>query len=769
MEIIQSNTQQKFFPLLEKVRANFISNTTFQIIFLIGIKTLFQFVILNSGYRWLSADDFCRTVKSFEWLQRPVIDSGVWLTPHFWINGFVMIFIKDLFAAATIVNIVFSTFTVIYFYKVILLSFDKKTAFFSTLIFCLFPFQVWLSISGLPESIFFFFIIAGIYYFIKWKFFGGKRINLILSSVSFALSNGFRYEGWLFSGVLVLLILMDILVDRKVTRKTITNFFISLISISTIIWWLVQNYIDHQNMFFFAEETTKIFKEFNTAGFLQRLVQYPTFIFFIAPLTTFLAIKTSFDVLRSEGITPVKIFLLFNILELSLLMLQGILGTGGTNMISRYVVINALLLIPFAIQQAFEFRKILAVLLIGIIITINVIWSFYYPQPFREDTFEVGNLLKELEKRNYVRENGKIYFEEVQGYFDVFSIQALSNNPSKFILGDFPTIKSIEKKNKKNKKQPTEEELNILELKDYLEKNNIKIAVVKSDGYTDKLKKLSYKNEEIGDYKLFYLEDRESNFNDSSISLFTKNIIKLEENPDIINFNKLIAMTNYSIDNTNFGLNPQTVSLNWGAIDPNILDSIDYENFDYDRYSSVIDIRSAETDSVVYSTNAKIFSDRNIEDLIEKNNIRNIIVLKPFAILNYSKKYLRSPFEGGVYHLEIRLKDNKLKKDLLVYRGDSLFKKDTLSVRDTAKTKTGLVDSITTVSKKNISKNTKDTLVKNYDLGTIIAMFPDTDYNKIVSKSSSDIYRMLMRNGLEVFFSQRYQGDQFLNWVFNYF
>ena len=723
--------------------------------------------MLNSGYRWLSADDYCRTVKSYEWFQNPVIDSGVWLTPHFWINGAVMFFVKDLFTAALIVNVFFSGATVFYFYSVVKKCFDKKNAFFSTLIFCVFPFQVWLSISGLPESIFFFFVIAGIYYFIKWKFNGEKNIYLILCSVSFALSNVFRYEGWLFSGVLILLVLVDILREKKITKKISHNLLISLISFTTIVWWLVMNYIDHQNVFFFAEETTKIFKEFNTAGFFQRLVQYPTFIFFIAPLTTFFALKTSFETLKSPGITPVKIFLLFNILELTVLMLQGVLGTGGTNMISRYIVINAILFIPFAVQQAFEFKKVIAVVFIAIVMIINIVWSFYYPQPFREDTFEVGRLLKDFENKNYIKENGKIYFEEAPGYYDVFAVQALSNNPSKFVLGEFPSAKVSEKKSKKGRRKQTEEELNIIELKNYLEKQQIKIAIVKSENYSDKLKKLSYKNEEIGDYKLFYLEDIESNVNDSSISLFSKNIIKLDENPDIVNFNKMLALKSFNIDNTNFGLNPQTVTLNWGAISPKIIDSIDYEDYEYDRYIYAIDLRSAETDSSVYTTYGRIFSDRNIEDLIENNNIRNILVLKPFALLNYSRKYGRSPFEGGVYKMDIRLWDNKAKRDLLLYKGDSLYKYEENELVDSLTAKI-LSDSLkTTVSKKN-TRN-KDLPVTAYNLGTIIAMFPDTDYNKVVSQSSTDIYRMLMRNGLQVFFSQRYQGDQFLKWVFNYF
>jgi len=767
LEITQNNTLQKFLNQLGSLRVNFVTSRTAQILFLVFAKILFQAVILGSGYRWLSADDYCRTVKSFEWLEHPVIDSGVWLTPHFWLNGFVMIFVKDLFTAATIVNFVFSLLTLFYFYSLVEFCFDRKNAFISSLIFCFFPFQVWLSISGLPESIFFFFVIAGIFYFVKWMFAGKKTHILVLSAVMFALSNCFRYEGWLFSAALVILVLSELIQTRKLTKTIAINFCISLISFTTIAWWLIQNYIDHKNIFFFAEETTKIFKEFNTAGFFQRLVQYPTFIFFIAPITTFMAIKTSFETLKLKEVTPVKIFLLFNVVELFLLILQAILGTGGTNMISRYIVVNAMLFIPFAIQQILEFKKFLALAFVAIILIVNIIWSFYYPQPFREDTFEVGYLLKDLEKKDYIKPNGKIYFEEIPGYFDVFAVQALSNNPAKFILGNFPTIKSIEKKSKKGKKQPTDEELNILELKNYLEKNNIKIAVVKSDSYNDKLKKLSYKSEEIGDYKLFYLEDRESSVNDSSISLFSKNIIKLEENSELVNFDKLLGLLNYNIDNTNFGLNPQTVTLNWGAVNPGIIDSIDYEQMEYERYVSAIDIKSIETDSVVYTAYAKIFSDRNVEDLIENNNIRNIIVLKPFAILNYSKKYGSSPFEGGVYKLELRLTDNKLNKNLVVYKGDSLYKRDTSETINIRKTRT-LADSARSVSKKNVSKN-KTEVVTGYELGTIIAMFPDTDYNKVVNKSSTDIYRMLMRNGLQVFFSQRYQGDQFLNWVFNYF
>ena len=777
--ITNSNTHNSLGKFIEYFY-KFISSSTLLIISLLAIKIIFQFIVLGSGYRWLSADDYCRTIKSFEWLQHPEISSGVWLSPHFWLTGFFMLFIKDLFWASTTVNIIFSFFTLIYFYKAVELSFNKFIAYFSALIFCFFPFQVWLSISGLPESIFFFFVVAGVYYFLKWKKSDYNYTYLLLASISFALSNCFRYEGWFFSCTFAFLVLLDYFRNRKNpeqkdTKILIKNILIASISGITIIWWFVQNYIDHKDMLFFAKETTKIFEQFDKSSVYQRIVQYPTFILYIAPLTTVFGLKKLYDSLRNKDKENSLLiyFALFNLIELVLLTIHGMMGTGGTNMISRYIVINALLFIPFAVQQAYEMKRIFALILITLFVVINIIWSFYYPQPFREDTFEVGNLLKNQFEKDYIKPEGKVYFEEADGYFDIWAIKTLSNRPSNFELGNLDTLivhgkrrlaeKNPEVKKAKPKSKVSQDDINILDLKTFLEENKIQIAIIRSEGFNEKLKKLSLKNEEIGDYKIYYITDRSNYLNDSTFSIFKDKVISLKDNPEQINFNKTLAIRKAEIENSNFGLNPQTVTLEWGAIDKNIIDSLDYENFDFERYKSVINIKPADKDSVVFSITNKIFSDRNIEDLIDNNIVRNIIVLKPFALLQYSSKFGKPPFESGVYSLELKVLDTKTNKDMVVYRGDSLYKFEAVTLKDTSKSKQ---DSIKNANKKNLSK---DILTNSYPVGTAIAMFPNTDYNKLAKKSSAEIYQVLLRNGLQVFFSQRYQGDHFLNWVFNYF
>jgi hypothetical protein len=748
----------------------FFSRKYLVFIFLFLIKTLLQFSLFQNGYKWLSADDFCRTVKSFEWLQKPEIHSGVWLSGHFWLNGVVMLFVGNLFVTATLVNLVFSGLTLIYFYNSIELSFDKKNAFFSSLIFCVFPFQVWLSISGLPESIFFFFVIAGIYYFIKWKISGNKLLFLVLSASAFAMSNLFRYEGWLFSLVFVFFVALDFRKEKKFTKELRKNILISLVSISTVIFWLILNYIDYKDIFYFAKETNKIYEDYGSVKYLQKFIQYPTFLFYAAPITTILSLKVAWDIARSAikpngKFTGIAIyFAMFNILEFSLLMLQGLGGTGGTNMISRYIVINALLFLPFAIYQVFNYRKILTVIFLTVIILVNFIWCYYFPQSFRADTIEAGALLKNQIEKKLHRED-KIYFEEVEGYYDVFALQTLSNNPSKFVLGNFPSLKKEEIKSKKGKKKLSDEELNILDIKSYFEKNKISIAVVKSDGYVDKLRKMNFKNEEIGEYKIFYLKNIESNVNDSTVSIFTQNLKGLDKNSDEINFNKIIALKNVIIDNSNFGFNPQTVTLEWSAVNKNILDSIDYDNYDFDRYNAVVNIKTVDGDSMVYSESKRIFSDRNIEDLIYYNRIKNIIVLKPFAVIFYSKRMNSYLFESGVYNLSLKVYDSKAKKDLALFKGNTYYRQEEVNPKDSSGIKTS--DTLKVKVKETNIK--KDSVLYSYNLGNIIAMFPNTNVEKLVKKTNVNFYRIITQNGLQVFFSQRYQGDNFLNFVFNYF
>ncbi len=777
--------------------------TVFAVISLIIIKTAFQLIVISSGLRWLSADDYCRTVISYDWLQHPKLFGGVWLSMHFWINGLFMAVFRDLTLAPIFANTFFSILTIVYFYLLIKKVFNKTTAYISCLVFAVFPFQVWLSSSAMPESIFFFFAIAGCYYFLLWyesigapslglastqkennaqKEYGlqGKTSYLIYSAALMGFGNLLRYEGWLFSISLILLTGLLSYRKFKLKKTFFKNTALSFISIITILWWLYQNHADYNDAFFFIKETTRIFKGLNGAGFWQRLVQYPFFVFYIAPVTTVLGLRKIYLTLRNKkngfngNFSLLKIFLLFNLVELALLMLIGILGSGGTNLISRYVVVNSIMLFPFAVWQLLDLRKYIAFTAIAVLILVNVVWSFYYQQAYREDTYEVADLTKRLIERNYFEQNDKIYFEMTEGYYDIYPLQVISDEPWRFNSDTIPAYfppRIPAKKQSVKKRADDQQKLNILELRKFLEEKKIKLFIARSDLLIDKINKLSYKNEQIGDYHIFYLSEGKLSFkkgnsadyeNHNPDSAFSSSKYYT---PNVISFDKKIILRDFRIDNSNLGLNPQTVTLNWQIPDIDLLDSLDTEDDEFGRYKVKIELASVTTDSVAYDTYMNIFSERIVEEFFETEEIKNILIFKPFALLNYSKKMKFTPFESGLYEMRLKVIDSDQKRELPIYKGDSIY----VYVPEPDQDGDTVIQVDIKLSQAKLRKYREYFLKKPFfPLGRIIAIFPNVNYTDMLKKSK-ELSQIIVRNGLMLPFLQRYQGDQFLNVVFNYF
>ncbi|HEY3252264.1 MAG TPA: glycosyltransferase family 39 protein, partial [Ignavibacteria bacterium] len=616
---------------------------------LVAFKLLFQFLLLASGLKWLTADDYSRTVISWDWLQNPRIYSGVWLSLHFWINGFFIWLFKDLSFAPLIANTLFSVMTLLFIYLMFKKIFGKAIAVISSLIYCVFPFQVWLSVSGMPESIFFFFITAAVYFFTRWyeqsASVNTPRIFLFFSAAALNAANLLRYEGWFFT--LAFIILAAVLTYRKfdLGKVFFVNTGIALLSYLSALWWLYQNYADYGNAFFFIHETSRIFSGLNNAGYLQRFIQYPFFIFYIAPLTTALGLWKIICTIRNKpgtftgNFSLLKIFLLFNLLELLILMVSGIVGSGGTNMISRYIVLNAIFFFPFAIWQLFDFRKYVLIGSSAVLITVNIIWSFYYQPAYREDTYEVGNLTRKLIEKKYFEPDDKIYFEPDQGYFDIYPLQVISNNPGIFTSDTIPTYFTTElpasKKSLKKKRDEDQLKLNILELRKYIEQKKIKLFIVRSDLLIDKLKKLSYKSEQIGDYHIFYISENKIKYKRGEGSHDSLPVSTNGRKPgnNEISFDKRLILKEFAIDNSNFGMNPQTITLKWQIADVSFLDSLASDEDDFGRYKIKLGLSPVDADTIAYDTYSNVFSERNVEEFFETEEIKNIMILKPFALL----------------------------------------------------------------------------------------------------------------------------------------
>ena len=770
---------KRYSEYIQKLFQNKISVIASLIIF----KLVFQLIVIQSGLRWLTADDYSRTVISWDWLQNPRIYSGVWLSTHFWLNGLFIWIFRDLTLAPVISSTVFSILTLVYLYLLFEKIFTKQIAVISCLLFAVFPFQVWLSTSAMPEFPFFFFVTAAFYYFILWynglQMRSKSHVYLIAAAVSLNFANLLRYEGWFFTIAFIIMVLLLSYRKFRLTKELFINFGYSFISYLSILWWLWQNYSDYGDAFFFIKETTKIYAGLSSAGFVQRSIQYPFFIFYIAPLTTVLGLWKIIRTVRNKhngflgNFSLLRVFLLFNIIELVLLMFSGIVGSGGTNMISRYIVLNAILFFPFAVWQLCDLRKYILIGGSVILITVNMIWSFYYQQAYREDTFEVAQLTKQLIDINYLEPGDKIYFEMVPGYYDIYPLQVISNDPSRFNSDTIPTYFAVDppvsKKLSKKKREEEQLKLNILEVRKFIEEKKIKLFIVRSDLLIDKLKKLSYKFEVIGDYHLFYISNSKIYYKRGSGRDSTGRNIQVTNGskqlgPDEISFDKKLVLQDFRIDNTNFGMNPQTITLNWQIADASILDSLNSENEEFGRYKTHLELTPVDNDTAAFDTYNNIFSERNVEEFFDTEEIKNILIIKPFAALNYSVKFKSSPFESGLYDIHLSVFDEVTRKELPVYIGDSVYidKYDFITLNDTVKTDSTLLN-------KKIREH-RDKFLKKpyYPIGRIIAMFPNVNYNALMKKSS-DVSQLIIRNGFMLPFLNRYQGDHMLDIVFTYF
>lgn len=211
-------------------------------------------------------------------------------------------------------------------------------------------------------------------------------------------------------------------------------------------------------------------------------------------------------------------------------------------------------------------------------------------------------------------------------------------------------------------------------------------------------------------------------------------------------------------------MNPQTITLNWQIADASILDSLDTEEEEFGRYKTHLELTPVDNDTAAFDTYANIFSERNVEEFFDTEQIKNILIIKPFAMLNYSVKFKSSPFESGLYDVHLSVYDQLNKTELPVYIGDSVYihKYEFVTQNDSVK-----FDSLT-VSKRIKQHREKFLKKPYYPIGRIIAMFPNVNYNAIMKKSS-DLSRVVIRNGFMLPFLNRYQGDHMLDIVFTYF
>ena len=203
-----------------------------------AIRLIFVFIAPNG-----TTDAWSRYHYAVLWLQHPgslpaATSTDAWLPLHIWLLGAVLWLTKSELGAR-IFTVVIGAATVVLFWSIVRLAFDRQVAFFSALVLAFFGFHIAFSVTTGSEAPTIFFVAAGIYGWLrfaaddrwKWAFF---------SALMFGAASLCRFEAWLCAPVLGLMLLdseggwAKVLSNRRQLLRAVG--FVLLASMASLGW-----------------------------------------------------------------------------------------------------------------------------------------------------------------------------------------------------------------------------------------------------------------------------------------------------------------------------------------------------------------------------------------------------------------------------------------------------------------------------------------------------------------------------------------------------
>lgn len=285
-------------------------------------RLLLQFALHQAGFIALTADEFGRTVIAALWAQHPTpILSGFWLPFHTYLLGSVVALGGDWWITVGLFTVILSVCSLILMFRLgNLLDDTCHVGLLSAFLLALNPVHLWLSAVPLTEIAVFTGLITFVVAYLCYMHAETPRY-LWLSVAALAISNGIRYEAWLwsllFSGSLVLQCI------RTATKRHRSELaFAAIVPWIIPLCWVIGNAWQTGDPFYFytfttAYERTWYGAERNYAAYAAHLVRIDPFLIAlsIVGLGLLFVTRRQERVVRSYVIMAVVPFLLFIVVQ----------------------------------------------------------------------------------------------------------------------------------------------------------------------------------------------------------------------------------------------------------------------------------------------------------------------------------------------------------------------------------------------------------------------------------------------------------------------
>jgi len=323
---------------------------------LLTAQFILLLIVYRSGFAGASGDDFFRALVSYEWSESPFLVSGafgaisvLWFPTHFWITGFIYKISDNLIFSLTSLSTLSSIVEIFLLFHLSKILFNKRTGYISVLIVSFLPWQVWLGISMTEMPFYYASIVAAFLFFVKWQK-GKKSSHLVIASFFFLISTMLRPEGWIFAALFSTFLAIYFLRHYQQLSNLGHVIVSMIIPCFFVLFWLTHNFQEFGNSFYFLQYSKHITQNHLNLHALSswlKGLQYPFLMLIISP-SLFLLIILSLIIGYRSLKNIQRRYLFFILSQLAIMIIASIYGAGTKAAPQRYVLINVILLTPFA-------------------------------------------------------------------------------------------------------------------------------------------------------------------------------------------------------------------------------------------------------------------------------------------------------------------------------------------------------------------------------------------------------------------------------------
>lgn len=328
---------------MKELKENLIHRVSLILIILLFV--FIEYYLHSKDFYSISADDSSHTLQAYDWYKNQSPFFASWLPFQRIINGTALIFYYDLIITPRVTSFLFGLLTLIFLIIISNLLFKNRiVSLLSGLLGAISVPIVIFSAVPLIEIYFFFFVLSSLTFYFLWRE-KGKSVYIWLSVISATAGNMTRYEAWLFSFFLFIIITYDLVRSQKNGANKNSLLIIAVILSVFPLYWIYLSSISIGNVNGFVSSVTSRY----TPGILQSEIKnnvlYNFFSFNISSMGIIGII--SLLALNMENVR-VKIFnIVFFGTLICFSVLSFIIKAMPTHNHWRIAMIWSLLLLPF--------------------------------------------------------------------------------------------------------------------------------------------------------------------------------------------------------------------------------------------------------------------------------------------------------------------------------------------------------------------------------------------------------------------------------------